>query len=256
MLAINRIPTRLQLGFGIALILQRHEIQGEPSMKIVSEPSPPPLEDEIKRGFTCNIPEATFFSSLIPLPQALSELPLSRIPPHKQFTMLFEDLEASADRSNPLDHAILVGWRFFEWTNDGLAGARLVWTLETIPEQSGLIYFNIGRYVLGSVTGFQAAEALPNEASYYFRVLALPQIYIFAIWLRLADGGDAEPPDLLMPINPAPDLGGAPPEISPFEPLVPYTANAFFERAREFLQEARDCAPRPDTLQNFGETGN
>jgi hypothetical protein len=201
-------------------------------MNIAVEKPPELVDKERGQAFKCNIPDTKVFSCFKPIPSMLSNLPISRIPPHKQYTILFADLNSE----NPLGLAIEVGWRFFEWTDDGLLGARIMWVHRG---ESGLVYFNIGRFVVGSMIGFQAAEALQSRASYYFRILALPQIYIFAIWLRRVDGESPEPADLLMPINPAPEAAALPPRISPFEPLFPYTTDAFFGLVREVLPQAQ-----------------
>jgi len=222
-------------------------------MKLVPEPAPRELESVIEDGFECSIPEPAFFSRHFPLPARLSDLPLDRISPHKQFTMLFEDIERSRRAPNPLESAVLVGWRFFEWTDDGRLGAR-VWTLEGSADQWGLVYFNIGRYVAGSAAGFALAEDFPIDGDYYFRILALPQIYIFAVWLHSAGEDGGLGPDILLPLNPPPD-DGLPPSIAPFEPLAFYTPTVFFSLVQHLLADARERSPRPSNIRRFESGG-
>jgi hypothetical protein len=87
---------------------------------------------------------------------------------------------------------------------------------------------------------------LETSSMYIFRILALPQIYVFAIWLHREDENGEGPSDLLMPINPAPDTGPPPPPIWPMEPLIPYTEQAFLNRVKSFLPDAQQRCPKPE----------
>jgi hypothetical protein len=143
-----------------------------------------------------------------PAPASIAGAPaaLDLAAPHPTFTLGLEDLKAGRGT----DAAYQTGVRFFVLdANDTRAAA-------TVREDAGGTAFsglNQGPYVIGTMTALERVEGHPalQDRDYELRVLEVPALYVFALWLHGAEE------NYLVPIPPTP------PELTPYE-LIPENA--------------------------------
>ncbi len=99
--------------------------------------------------------------------------------------------------------ARLTGWRFLI-----RGGDRVVASAETSVTPAGWVFshFSAGPYLASTQRALLQAEPLPG--SHQPRVLSIPGLYMFCLWLHgdPSDGDDAQPvpADVLIPLAPAP----------------------------------------------------
>ncbi|HET7230646.1 MAG TPA: hypothetical protein VFJ16_11630 [Longimicrobium sp.] len=147
--------------------------------------------------------------------------------PHPVYTLGLPDVAGG----NLADSALLQGWRYLLTAGDTLVAAAEVIVSGTRAVRFS--HFNDSPFVRSTVDALAAAEALNQVAphDYEVRLLKVPALYLFALWLH-------GPDELYLPLAPAP------PEVTA---LCPYSqaelAAALRAKADERL--AFDARPEP-----------
>lgn len=124
--------------------------------------------------------------------------------PHDVYSLGLDDLVRGAT----LDDARLVGRRFLV-----MAGENAVASAE-IARDDGFTATE-GPFVAGTARAVAVAEQDPAtaEGNYEVRVLRVPALYFMALWLS----GDSGEPDLVIPMDPAPEPFSPGERVSPDE---------------------------------------
>lgn len=103
----------------------------------------------------------------------------------------------------------LAGWRFLLRESGAPPGSAADRAAEAVLTSEGwaFAYFCEGPYVASTRQALEEAESLPEP--FQPRLLSVPQLYMFTLWLHRDTGADAadgtpQPSDLLVPLAPAP----------------------------------------------------
>jgi hypothetical protein len=159
---------------------------------------------------------------------------LSLTAPHEVFSVALKRL-AAGDRIAAA--AEMVGWRALLEEDERVVAAVELPGRE--PEKTGAVV-NRGSFVDSTVTALRAAERHPRADAerLELRLLRADALYLLALWLHSADGGD----DLFYPLAPAPP---------PLNAEKEYDAERFGAEVAELarsIASAYDSADRPDEL--------
>jgi hypothetical protein len=146
-------------------------------------------------------------------------LPLAR--PHPVYTAALDDIAAG----RVLSDARLVGWRYFVSTEGGASQAAEVYC--DAANAHTFAGINEGSFVDGTLAALKTLERRDDVSGgdFEWRVLRVPALYVFAVWLRSAPGGG----DLIVPLGPTHEA---------LETERAYTAGEFVEALVEPAVEA------------------